>query len=114
VPIPSDIRASAAEALDEFCRQHSSPFETNVQRYTYTFETNAVALIEQRPAFMNASEWTSKAIARFRYSEARNNWSLYWRDAAAKWHRVSNVSADKDIKVLLQVVVSDPLGVFWS
>ena len=114
MPIPADVRASAAESLEEFCRQHSSTAESDVQRYTYAFETNAVTLIEQRPAFMNANDLTAKAIARFRYSEARNNWSLYWRDAASKWHRVSNVSAEKDIKVLLQVVVSDPLGVFWS
>lgn len=114
VPIPPDVRAGAAVQLDEFCRQHSSTAGTDPLRYTYDFETNALTLVEQRPSFMNASEWTSKPVAKFRYSEARNNWSLYWRDTNAKWNRLSNVPPEGDIGALLKVVVSDPLGVFWS
>ena len=114
MPIPPDVQATATTLLDEFCREHSSTGQGDQLRYTYAFETNAVTLLEQRPGFMNANDWTSKPIARFRYSEARNNWSVYWRDAAAKWHRVSNVEADKNLGALLKVVVNDPLGVFWS
>jgi hypothetical protein len=39
---------------------------------------------------------------------------LYWSEGNDRWHRVSNVEAAKDIRVLLEVVVKDPLGVFWS
>lgn len=83
-------------------------------QYTFRFEPNAVVLIEQRPAFVNAADWSSKPIAKLRYSEARNNWSLYWSDSDRRWHRVTNVEAAGDIRSLLQVVVKDPLGVFWS
>lgn len=112
--IPSEARDVAEAALAKFCAEHSSEVGGVRQRYIHRFETNAVVLVEQRAAFVNASEWTSKPIAKFRYSEARNNWSLYWSEGSDRWHRVSNVEAAKDIHVLLEVVVKDPLGVFWS
>ena len=112
--IPPEARAEAETALAAFCSQHSSEIGGDKQRYTFTFETNAAVVVEQRPGFVNASEWTSKPIAKFRYSEARSNWTLYWAESNGKWHRVSNVEAEKDIRKLLEVVVKDPLGVFWS
>lgn len=112
--IPPDVRAEAESALTEFSNAHSSVAGADRLRYIYQFETNAVILLEQRPSFMNAAEWSSKRIAKFRYSEARNNWSLYWSDSDGRWHRVTDVEAAQNIRVLLQVVVSDPLGVFWS
>ena len=114
MPISSDVRATAATLLEQFCLEHSAPEGTDQPRYTYKFDSNAAILIEQRPAFVSAGVWASKEIAKFRYSEARNTWTLYWRDSSDKWHRVSNVEAEKDLGRLLQVVVSDPIGVFWS
>jgi hypothetical protein len=114
VPIPEDVRAEIEPALQEFCDRHSSAEGGDAPRYVYELEANAVVLLEQRPSFMSRDQWSSKAIARFRYSQARGTWSLYWRDATDRWNRVSNVEAAKDIRVLLKVVVDDPLGVFWS
>lgn len=112
--IPPDVLEITKDALSRFCATHSSAPEADRLRYIYEFETNAAVLLVQRPGFMNPADWVSKPVAKFRYSEARAAWSLYWSDANGKWHRVSNVKAANDIDVLLQVVVSDPLGVFWS
>lgn len=112
--IPSEIRDDAEAALADFCRDHSAGPVADQLRYAYSFAANAALLIEQRPSFMNAAEWTSRAVAKFRYSEARNEWSLYWSDANGRWHRVSEVKAEKDIRLLLKVVLDDPLGVFWG
>ncbi|HVG24694.1 MAG TPA: DUF3024 domain-containing protein [Thermoanaerobaculia bacterium] len=114
MPIPNDIRARAEAQLAEFCKQHSAGPGNERPEYTYTVEANAVVLVEQRPGFLNANDRTARPIARFRYSEARDTWTVYWRDSANKWERVTNVPANKDIGVLLQVVVTDPTGVFWS
>lgn len=114
VTIPAEARASAKIALDAFCLDHSSPDGGDRLRYIYEFETNAALLLKQKPGFLNDDTWVSQAVARFRYSEARDSWSLYWPDANGRWHRVTNVKAEKDIQTLLQVVISDPLGVFWS
>jgi Protein of unknown function (DUF3024) len=110
----SEVRAEAASVLKQFCQEHSAADGTGQPRYTYSFDPNAAILVEERPAFVGPGTWTSKDVAKFRYSEARNTWTLYWRDSGGKWHRVSNVEANKNLERLLQVVVSDPLGVFWS
>ena len=112
--IPQHAAADAEAALTQFCAEHSSEVSGDRQQYIFRFETNAAVLIEQRAAFVNPNDWTSKPVAKFRYSEARDNWSLYWAESGARWHRVTNVEAAKDIRVLLDVVVKDPLGVFWS
>jgi Protein of unknown function (DUF3024) len=83
-------------------------------RYVYEFETNAAVLIEQRPGFVNPEEWVSRPVAKLRYSEARNSWSLYWAETNGRWHRVSNAKAAKDIRSALQLIVTDASGVFWS
>lgn len=112
--IPSDVRAQAEAALAEFCASHSSAAGADPLRYVYEFETNAAVLLEQRPGFVNPEEWVSRPIAKLRYSESRNTWSLYWTDTSGKWHRVSDTKAATDIRTALQFVITDPLGVFWS
>ena len=112
--IPADVRAQAEAALAEFCATHSSAPGADPLRYIYQFETNAAVLLEQRPGFMNPDDWVSRPVAKLRYSEARNNWSLYWSDASRRWHRVSNTKAEADVRKVLQFVVTDSLGVFWS
>jgi len=111
--IPDEVRARAEEALAAFCSQHSSTAGDQV-RYGYEFETSAALLMQQRPGFVRPDEWQSLPMAKFRYSAARNEWSLYWRDSNDRWQRVSDVKAAHDISTLLEVVVKDPLGVFWS
>ena len=112
--IPQEELAKAESALKEFCAEHSAGPGADPLRYAYTFESNAAVLLEERPGFLNPNEWVAQPRAKFRYSEARNQWSLYWTDANKRWHRVANVKAAGDIRTLLQAVVSDATGVFWS
>ncbi len=112
--ISPEVRATAETLLGKFIREHSAAEGTDLPRYAYKFDVNAAILLEERPAFVNANASRSKEVAKFRYSEARNTWTLYWRDSGAKWHRVSNVEPETNISTLLDVVVADPLGVFWS
>jgi hypothetical protein len=114
VAIPTEIRTDAEAALGEFCSRHSSAEVADRLRYTYEIVANAALLIEQKPSFMNPADWASKPVAKFRYSEARNVWSLYWGDSNDRWHRLSNVKPEKDIRKLLKTVIDDPLGVFWG
>lgn len=113
--ISPEARAEAELSLRQFCDEHSSD-ETAAdrQRYNYEFETNSVVLIEQKPSFLNPNEWTGRRIAKFRYSEARKNWSLYWMESSGRWHRVLDVVAEREVRSLLKVVLADPTGVFWS
>ncbi len=112
--IPPDIRDDAEAALAEFCTKHSSLAVADRLRYTYAFVANAALLVEQRPSFMNPADWNDVPVAKFRYSQARNQWSLYWCDSNERWHKVPDVRAERDIRRLLAVVLADPLGVFWG
>jgi hypothetical protein len=114
VAIPIDVRGEAEAALEQFCSKHSSPDGADRLRYSYAFEANAMVLLVQRPAFLNEQDWVSSPVAKFRYSGARSEWSLYWRDSTHRWQRVSNVKAAKQVTVLLQAVLTDSTGVFWS
>ena len=110
--IPETVRADAVVALQSFIDAHSTNESADL-RYTYNIEANGAVLVQQRPSFVNASEWSARPLAKFRYSEARNTWSLYWADVNGRWHRVPNVEGATDIRTLLDVVVRDPVGVFW-
>lgn len=112
--IPAEVRAAAEVALAEFCRQHSSGAVADQLRYEYAFVASAALLIEKRPSFMNAAEWTSVPVAKFRYSAGKGVWTLYWSDRTDKWHRVSSAPAATTIETLLAQVLADPSGVFWG
>lgn len=110
--IPEDVRAAAEAALAEFCRSHSSA--DVAERYEYEIAENAALLIQKRPSFMNASEWTSRPVAKFRYSEGKGMWTLYWADRDERWRRVSSAPAAAKIESLLAAIIADPSGVFWG
>ncbi|HEX9985751.1 MAG TPA: DUF3024 domain-containing protein [Thermoanaerobaculia bacterium] len=111
--IPANVREDAETALTEFCKQHSSGTVSDQLRYKYELVASAAILLAERPGFMNPAEWASVPVAKFRYSEARGSWSLYWSDSNARWHRLSNVPAGS-IRSLLQAVETDAAGVFWG
>jgi hypothetical protein len=69
-------------------------------------------LFEERPGFMNPAEWSSRAVAKFRYTPAKGVWGLYWSDGNGRWRRLSSAPPEKDIGKLLKIVSSDPSGVF--
>jgi hypothetical protein len=115
VPIPPEAVAAAEAALSEFCAHHSSADIADQLRYTYEIAANAALLLEQRPSFMSpGGEWSSHAVAKFRYSPGKNDWSLYWSDADERWRRLSSVPASTDIRKLIKIVADDPSGVFWG
>lgn len=108
--IPVTVRDAAEIALAEFCRSHSSA----ELRYEYEFSENAAFLKQKRPSFMNAAEWTTVPTAKFRYSEAKSIWTLYWPDTNERWRRVSSAPAAAKIDALLAAIIADPSGVFWG
>ena len=112
MPIPPEVLSVAEAALRDFCDHHSSPAIADQLRYTYEINGLTAVLLEQRPGFVNPSEWSSSAIAKFRYALAKRQWSLYWADANERWRRLSNVPPTDDIRKLIQAVADDPLSVF--
>jgi hypothetical protein len=110
--LPPEVAAAAEAALSEFCEHHSSAAIADRLRYTYKITGTTAFLIEQRPGFMNAAEWSSVPVAKFKFSAARNDWSLYWSESGDRWRRLSSAKADSDLRKLIKLVADDAYGVF--
>ncbi|HLU52726.1 MAG TPA: DUF3024 domain-containing protein [Acidimicrobiia bacterium] len=59
-------------------------------------------------------EWTRFPIARLRYTEARDRWSLYWRDRNLKFREYDLAEPSADVQDLLDEIDRDPTRIFWS
>ena len=76
----------------------------------------AVTILECRPPWRPEydSDWTRFPIARLRYVESRNRWSLYWRDRNLKFHEYDLADPTSDIQDLLDEIDRDPTSIFWG
>jgi len=76
----------------------------------------AVTIVERRAPSHEGKdpEWSTSEIARLRYIAARGEWTLYWRDRNARWHRYDQIKPSSEIGILLQEIDSDPTCIFWG
>jgi hypothetical protein len=56
----------------------------------------------------------SFGIARLRYNGQRGEWTLYWPDRNARWHRYDRIAPSSDVATLLAEIESDPTAIFWG
>lgn len=76
----------------------------------------ALTIVERRAPWREdyGPEWTSRGIARLRYTAARRLWELYWRDRNARWHRYDLTPPTVNVIALLGEVDRDPTCIFWG
>ncbi|MEX2619198.1 MAG: DUF3024 domain-containing protein [Egibacteraceae bacterium] len=79
-------------------------------------DSRSVTLLECRPPWREdfGPEWTRFPVARLRYTKARQEWTLYWRDRNLKFHRYDIVDPSPDVESLLAEVDRDPGCIFWG
>lgn len=65
-------------------------------RYEIDVTDRTITVLECRPPWRKdfGTEWTRFPICRFRYTRARKEWSLYWRDRKPEVPRVRPRRAD--------------------
>ena len=114
MPIPPAVLRDVERKLAAFCRRHSPARIADKLRYEFSHVQNDVILHECRPNFRGFGPWSHLSIARFRYTQTRGEWTLYWADRNEKWHRFSGSPSSTDISDLLAVVDADPTGIFWG
>jgi hypothetical protein len=75
-----------------------------------------LTIFECRPPWgADASEeWTRFAIARLRYTQRINAWSLYWRDSNERFHEYDRVPPSRHVSDLLDEIDRDPTAIFWG
>ena len=59
-------------------------------------------------------DWSRFPIARLRYTESRNRWSLYWRDRNLNFHEYDLADPTPGIRDLLDAIDRDPTNIFWG
>ena len=79
-------------------------------------DAGPVTVLECRPPWQGHAEspWTRFPIARLRYTKARQEWALYWRDRNLKFHVYDLVEPTRNVETLLDEVDRDPTCIFWG
>ncbi len=98
-------------------RNAEIPFDARDQiRYEIDVGDRAITVLECRPPWREdfGRDWTRFPICRFRYTKARKQWSLYWRDRNLKFHEYDLVAPTPHIDELIEHVVNDRSGIFWG
>ncbi|HWL45922.1 MAG TPA: DUF3024 domain-containing protein [Ilumatobacter sp.] len=49
-----------------------------------------------------------------RYTKARREWQIYWRDRNLKFHAYDLVPPTANVESLFEHVDADPTGIFWG
>lgn len=88
-------------------RNERMPAEARDQvRYELDVGDRALTVVECRGPWRPEAgpEWTRFPIVRFRYTKARGEWTIYWRDRNLRFHRFEPVEPSRRIDVLLTAV----------
>ncbi|MGH2512589.1 MAG: DUF3024 domain-containing protein [Candidatus Limnocylindrales bacterium] len=85
-------------------------------RLELTVRGKSVTIVERRPPWRAdvGPEWSSLAVAEFRFDPTGARWTLHWRDHNARWHRYDWIEPSPTIEPLLAELERDPTAIFWG
>jgi hypothetical protein len=103
-------------AVRHYCEQRVPPHALHQVRSELVLARGAVTIVERRAPWREdyGPEWTSRGVARLRYTAKSGVWTLYWSDRNGRWHRYDLIEPTPDIRVLLDEVDRDPTCIFWG
>jgi hypothetical protein len=114
VAIPELTRKAAEKLVAESCESRVPAHLRDEIRINHKVRGNYITIYEHRPLFMGQGEWTSMAVAQFRYAPETQRWTLYCADRNLRWHRYLDLDPDPSLEPLLKEVDDDPTGIFWG
>ena len=99
-----------------WCQQRVPPPIRDQVRVECDIGTRHLTIVECRPPWREGigPEWTRVPIARLRYTQATNTWTLYWRDRNLRFHRYDQLPPSPGINDLLTEIDRDPIAIFWG
>lgn len=98
-------------------RNERLPEEARGQiRYELDVDSRSVTVQECRAPWKPeyGPEWTRFPIARLRYTKARKEWSIYWRDRNLNFHLYDFFEPTASIQAALDEIDRDPTSIFWG
>lgn len=75
----------------------------------------AVTIVECRPPWHESlgPEWTRHGVARMKYDDVTNEWTLYWADRSGRWHGFDLIDPGS-IDEIPNEIELDQTGIFWG
>lgn len=103
-------------AVRHYCEQRVPPHALHQVRSELVLTRGSVTIVERRAPWREdyGPEWTSRSVARLRYTATSGAWTLYWSDRNGRWRRYDLIEPTPDVRVLLDEVDRDPTGIFWG
>ena len=74
-----------------------------------------VTIVECRPPWHEklGPEWTRHGVARMKYDDDANEWTLYWADRNGRWHGFDLIDPGS-IDEILNEIELDQTAIFWG
>lgn len=112
--IPELTLRRVQKMLDTYCENKIPPNARHQVQLVHRKRGNAVVLYERRPDWLDPSQHTEMAIARFVYAPETGTWSLKYADRNDRWHLFEDFCGVTDFSELLEEVEEDATGIFWG
>ena len=102
--------------IARFCEARVPARVRDKVRLEYAVAANKLTIVERRVPWSKdiGPEWTSMAIAQFRFARATKLWTLYYRDRNERWHVYDLIAPSPTVAPLLKEVDEDPTHIFWG
>ena len=115
-PLPELIRRRAEQVARQLCDARLPPHVRPLVRLEVAVRGNTVTIVEERAPWNPAAsaDWTTSAIAQFRYQASTRLWTLCWADRNGRWCSLSETPPTADIAELARILDADTTGVFWG
>lgn len=114
--LPGVMPGLDVAAMRHYCEQRVPPHALHQVRSELVLSKGAATIVERRAPWREdfGPEWTSRGVARLRYTIKRGVWALYWSDHNGRWHLYDLIDPTDDVRVLLDEVDRDPTCIFWG
>ena len=79
-------------------------------------DTTSVTIYDCRPPWRPDGDptWTRQEVARLRWTDKNDTWTLHRADRHGKWHPYDQVPPSTRIDTHLTEIDNDPTAIFWG
>jgi DUF3024 family protein len=108
--LPPEAREPAIRAVQHFCDRRAPEEIRDALRLGYEVRGSTITIVEYRPPWDGAGEWSKDPVAQLRHHRGR--WALFWQRHTRRWRRYDTWTSE-DVDPLLDEINADRDGVFW-